>query len=142
MTDKEPSPRPFIRRCEAGDAETLMAMIAQEGESWKEYWQGAGRKKYLKVLSNSTAWLIFEEGVLRGYVRCREDDGFGVYVYDLLVSRAFRGRGYGRLLLERVGREYPGEPVYVMSDADSYYEKLGYERIGSIFTVKPNMREG
>lgn len=142
MTDKEPSPRPLIRRCKAGDAETLMAMIAREGESWKEYSQGAGREKYLKALSNSPTWLLFEEGTLCGYVRCREDDGFGVYVYDLLVSQACRGRGYGRMLLERVCREYPGVPVYVMSDEDGYYEKLGYERIGSIFTVKPNMREG
>ena len=141
MTDKEPSPRPFIRRYEAGDAALLLAMIEQEGEDWKEYWQGAGRNKYLKALSCSTAWLLFEDGTLCGYVRCREDDGFGVYVYDLLVSQAYRGREYGRLLLERVGRETPGETVYVMSDADSYYEKLGYERIGSIFTVKPKTRE-
>ena len=132
----------LIRRYEAGDAEMLLAMIAQEGEDWKEYSQGAGRNKYQKALSNSTAWLLFEDGTLCGYVRCREDDGFGVYVYDLLVSRSHRGREYGRLLLEQVCRETPGETVYVMSDEDGYYEKLGYERIGSIFTVKPKIQEG
>lgn len=132
----------LIRRYEAGDAAQLMAMITQEGEDWKEYWQGAGRNKYLTALSHSTAWLLFEEEALCGFVRCREDDGFGVYVYDLLVSQACRGREYGRLLLERVCRETPGETVYVMSDEDGYYEKLGYERIGSIFTVKPKTQEG
>jgi hypothetical protein len=38
--------------------------------------------------------------------------------------------------MERVCRDFPNQPVYVMSDSDPYYEKLGYEREGSIFIVK------
>ena len=69
--------------------------------------------------------------------RCREDEGFGLYVYDLLVRRSHRGRRLGRTLLEHVSAEFPDQPVYVMSDVDPYYEKLGYRREGSVFVVSP-----
>jgi len=69
-----------------------------------------------------------------GYIRCLEDNGFGVYVYDLLVRKSYRGRQLA--LMERVYQDFPGEPVYVMRDVDLYYEKLGYHREGSIFQIK------
>ena len=31
---------------------------------------------------------------------------------------------------------FSNQPVYVMSGIDTYYEKLGYRREGSIFEVK------
>jgi hypothetical protein len=46
----------------------------------------------------------------------------GVYIFDLLVKKSYRGQ--------------QNQPVYVMSDVDPYYEKLGYRREGSIFEVK------
>ncbi|MGI6659235.1 MAG: GNAT family N-acetyltransferase [Dethiobacteraceae bacterium] len=69
-------------------------------------------------------------------MRCREDDGFGVYIYDLLVRKTHRGRQIGKSLIEWVCQNFQDQPVYVMSDVDRYYEKLGYRREGSIFEVK------
>jgi hypothetical protein len=37
---------------------------------------------------------------------------------------------------KKVCQDFPNQPVYVMSDVDPYYEKLGYRREGSIFEVK------
>lgn len=87
---------------------------------------------YMEIKEYSKA----DETLVCGYARCREDDGFGVYVYDLLVRKAYRGREIGKSLMERVCQDFPDQPVYVMSDVDSYYEKLGYRREGSIFEVK------
>lgn len=38
--------------------------------------------------------------------------------------------------MERVCIDYPNQPIYVMSDVDIYYEKLGFQKIGSIFEAK------
>ncbi len=38
--------------------------------------------------------------------------------------------------MERVCSDFPGDTVYVMSDADKYYEKQGYRREGSVFEVR------
>jgi hypothetical protein len=55
----------------------------------------------------------------------------GFYVYDLLVRQDHRGQGFGKQLIDHVRLFY--EPVYVMSDVDRYYEKIGMSKIGSIF---------
>jgi ribosomal protein S18 acetylase RimI-like enzyme len=79
--------------------------------------------------------VAYEGDSLCGYLRFKEDNGFGVYIYDLLVTKSCRGRGIGKKLIEQVCSDYPEEDTYVMSGADGYYEKLGYSREGSIFKV-------
>jgi len=59
----------------------------------------------------------------------------GVYIYDLLVRKAHTGNQIGKLLMEQACRDFPDQSVYVMSDVDVYYEKLGYMREGTIFEV-------
>ena len=127
----------IIRRYTPEDENLLFAMLEREGDEWKDYWQGSNREKYKKALANCINYLLFEGGTLCGYIRCRDDDGYGVYVYDLLVDKAFRGKEYGRLLMEQVCRDYPDDTVYVMGDIYPYYEdKLGYDIEGKIYIVK------
>ncbi len=126
-----------IRRYEAQDEQDLFGLLEREGDEWKEYWCGPARKKYKRAMRNSVVYLLFEGKELCGYARCRDDDGYGVYVYDLLVDKAHRGKEYGRLLMERACRDFPGAPAYVLGDVYPYYEKLGYAVEGSIYTIKP-----
>lgn len=118
------------------DYDQLFLLIQNEGDEWGDYWKGDGRPKYEKALTQSFGYLTYENEKLCGYIRCRDDNGFGIYIYDLLVDKACRGREYGRLLMEQVCRDYPESPVYVMSDVNDYYKKLGYETAGTIFVVK------
>ena len=126
-----------IKKYTETDYPALLKLLTEQGEDWKEYW-GASREKYEKALSFSTVYLLCEDnGELSGYIRCRDDDGFGVYIYDLLVKPSCRGAGLGRLLMEKVCEDNPDSTVYVMSDVDPYYNKLGYKKAGSIFIVTP-----
>ncbi|MDL2300270.1 GNAT family N-acetyltransferase [Clostridiaceae bacterium OttesenSCG-928-D20] len=129
-----------IRRYSADYEHRLFSLIEHEGEEWKDYWYGSGRGKYIKALNSSITYLLFENEVLCGYARCRDDDGYGVYVYDLLVDKSYRGKDYGRMLMEQVCEDFPDAAVYVMSDVNPYYEKLGYEVEGTIFIVKKSRR--
>lgn len=125
-----------IRQYRKTDEVLLFDLLIDEGEDWVDYHGPAGRSKYIKALESSITYIAYDENLVCGYLRCREDDGFGVYIYDLLVRKSYRGRQIGKCLMERVCRDFPGQSVYVMSDADQYYEKLGYHREGSIFKVK------
>lgn len=125
-----------IREYTQIDADSLFALIQREGEEWEAYWKGDGRKKYENALSNCLTYLILEDDELCGYVRVRDDDGFGTYVMDLLVDKKHRGKEYGRLLMERVCHEYPDNEVYVLGDVYPYYEKLGYKEEGKVYNVK------
>ena len=126
----------MIRLYTPEDADQLFALIEHEGDEWQDYWRGDGKAKYMKALSNSITYLLFEGETLCGYARCRDDDGFGIYVLDLLVDKEYRGNEYGRLLMEQVCHSFPGDVVYVTGDVYPYYEKLGYEVEGKIYIVK------
>ena len=128
----------IIRKFIPEDIDCLFALIEREGLEWT-YWQGDNRAKYQKALANCITYLVFEDDTICGYARCRDDDGFGVYVFDLLVDKLYRGKEYGRLLMEQVCRDFPSEAVYVTGGTDvySYYEdKLGYAEEGKVYTVK------
>ncbi|MBV1757188.1 MAG: GNAT family N-acetyltransferase [Dethiosulfatibacter sp.] len=125
-----------IKRYSIADAPLLFDMLVDEGDEWSDYHGSAGRDKYIKALESSTTYIAYDNTIVCGYARCREDNGFGVYVYDLLVRKSYRGNQLGKMLMEQVCIEFPDQPVYVMSDVDPYYEKLGYRREGSIFEVK------
>ena len=125
-----------IKRYSNTDESHLFEMLTEEGEDWSDYYGEKGHSKYLKALESSFTYVIYDDNVLCGYIRCREDDGFGIYVYDLLVRKSYRGRQFGKKLMEQVHKDFANQPVYVMSDVDPYYEKLGFRKIGAIFEVK------
>ena len=125
----------YIRRYNLSDSVALFALIEREGEEW-EYWQGDNIEKYQKALENSIVYLVFEGETLCGYARCRNDSGFGIYVLDLLVDKAYRGKEYGRLLMEQACLDNPNDAVYVTGDVYPYYEKLGYEIEGKLYRVE------
>lgn len=130
----------IIRRYGKNDESQLFALLEREGEEWSGYWYGENRKKYTKALDHSISYLIFSKDELCGYARCRDDDGFGAYVYDLLVDKSHRGKEYGRLLMEQVCKDFPESEVYVLGDNYPYYEKLGYAIEGTIYIVKPKLQ--
>lgn len=125
-----------IKRYSEAEETLLFEMLIDEGDDWLDYHGPAGRGKYIKALESSITYIAYDDTLVCGYVRIREDDGFGVYIYDLLVRKTHRGNQIGKILMEQVCKDFSNQPVYVMSDVDPYYEKLGYSRVGSIFEVK------
>ena len=115
------------------DERQLMEMIDQE-EGWN-YAQETLAEKYKAALETSITYVAYEGDVLCGYSRSLNDFDTYIYVCDLLVMSAYRGRELGRKLMESIYLDYPGQVVYVMSDVNEYYEKVNYTRIGWIFEV-------
>ncbi|WP_313343155.1 GNAT family N-acetyltransferase [Sedimentibacter sp.] len=126
----------IIKRYSTADEMPLFDMLKEEGDEWSDYHGAKGHAKYLRALESSVTYLAYDRSILCGYARCREDDGFGIYVYDLLVRKTYRGKQIGKMLMEQACKDFSDQSVYVMSDVDIYYEKLGYRREGSIFEVK------
>ncbi len=110
-------------------------MLQDEGQDWSCYWAEDVCNKYRQALQQSITYVCYVDDVLCGYSRSLDDCGFYVYVCDLLVRPEYRGRNIGRMLMECIVRDYPGQTVYVMSDVDEYYRKQGYKREGSVFEV-------
>ena len=125
-----------IRKYNKADEKILFDLLIDEGDEWIDYHGPKGRSQYIKAIESSVTYIACHENIVCGYVRCREDDGFGVYIFDLLVRKSYRGNQFGKRLMDRVCEDFPNQQVYVMSDVDPYYEKLGYTKEGSIFVVQ------
>jgi GNAT superfamily N-acetyltransferase len=126
----------LIRKYSKLDEKAVMALITQEGEEWACYYDDDHQETYKKNLEKSIVYLAIDHDHVIGYARALEDFGFYIYVCDLLVSKSYRGQGLGKKLMESIALDYPNLTVYVMSDEDTYYEKLGYQKEGHIFEVK------
>lgn len=112
-----------------------MHMLESESPDWECYTAEDIVETFKRALSNSITYVAYEDGTLCGYSRSIQDNGFFIYVSDLLVAKPFRSRKIAKRLLECVCRDYPDHTVYVLSDVDGFYEKKGYTREGSVFKV-------
>lgn len=117
------------------DEDAIMKIIEDEGEEWICYSSAESSPKYREALEKSITYVAYEGEDICGYSRSIDDNSFYIFVCDLLVSPDYRGRNIGRALMECIYDDYPDKTVYVMSDVDLYYEKLGYKREGSVFEV-------
>ncbi|MCL2695448.1 MAG: GNAT family N-acetyltransferase [Clostridiales bacterium] len=125
-----------IRRYQLSDETNLFAMLREEGPEWEGYWGEDNQEKYKAALKSSVVFVAYEGEQLCGYARCREDNGYGIYVYDLLVRKQSRGRHIGRALMETARDTYPNAPAYVLGDVPEYYEnKLGYRVEGTVYII-------
>lgn len=110
----------------------LLKVIKSEGEEWKEYFNS----KYQEVLKHSITYVAYIDNELCGYSRSINDHGLYLLVIDLLVAKKHRGHSIGRKLLEILSTNYPNQDIFVLSDVDGYYQKIGYRKEGSIFKIE------
>lgn len=110
----------------------LLEIIKSEGEEWKDYFN----PKYQIVLKKSVTYVAYIDNILCGYSRSVNDFGLYIWVIDLLVDEKYRGNSIGQKLMECLLVDFPNQDVFVMSDVDEYYNKLGYKKEGSIFKIE------
>ncbi|MEQ8358021.1 MAG: GNAT family N-acetyltransferase [Cytophagales bacterium] len=116
------------------DYPALIKLIKSEGEEWQDYLKPV----YILAMDNSISYVATADDTLCGYSRSVYDSGLFIWVIDLLVHKNFRGHAIGKQLMDCILKDFPKCDVYVMSDVDGYYHKLGYDKEGSIFKVKGN----
>lgn len=120
--------------CEKTDYDSLISLFKSE-KDWDWFLSSEIMEKHKKSLGESITYIIFYKNEIIGYIRAIEDIGSYIYVCELLVNSKYRGKGSGKILLDRLITDYPEHHTLVMSDVDQYYQKLGYKREGSIFKV-------
>lgn len=111
----------------------LIALLKKEPD-WNSFTHAGTIDVFKSALLSSQTYICKSQGEVCGYLRALVD-GFGIYISELYVAPAFRNNGYGRGLLKELHQDHPDQVVYVLSDEDLYYEKLGYKRVGSVFQL-------
>lgn len=111
----------------------LLALLAAESD-WREFMSAESLPRFRRALRDTLTLVCFDDGRVCGYLRALVD-GFGVYASELYVAPAARRRRHGRALLQHLRDAHAGQDVFVLSDEDAYYEKLGCARVGSVFRL-------
>jgi ribosomal protein S18 acetylase RimI-like enzyme len=140
-----------IRNATPGDLDLLMSLVERlEAElpdfSYPEYPVASEREKVERMVNQGVALIAEEDGNPVGYALARfgEHGPTTVYVSDLWVDSASRGRGIGRELVRRVSTDAATrESTHVVLDVDSrnrdaiaFYEHLGFAE-GAKILVAP-----
>jgi len=113
----------------------LIELITSEGDEWQDYFLKDKVEFFLDSCNKSITYLLTDGKDVIGYIRSLEDFNYAIYICDLLVHKNHRGKEYGHKLMSHAKSLYPNFDLYVMSDVDPYYEKLHYEKVGSIFKL-------
>ena len=111
----------------------LIALLKVEPD-WNSFTGADKINTFKNVLQNSETYIYKSQSKICGYLRALVD-GFGIYVSELYIAPSYRNNGYGKELLRRIKQQHPDQEVYVFSDEDLCYEKLGCKRVGSIFQL-------
>ena len=111
----------------------LLNLLGQEPD-WSSFLSDTAIDTFRESLLEGETFVCVSHGSVCGYLRALVD-GFGIYVSELYVAPQFRGNAFGKELLARVKQEHPTQDVYIFSDEDRYYEKLGCKRVGSVFQL-------
>ncbi|MGD9095724.1 MAG: GNAT family N-acetyltransferase [Chromatiales bacterium] len=120
----------------------VLSAIRKEPD-WEIFTARGAIDNYRKRLEASVTYVCHDQGEFCGYLRAILDDAFALYISELYVVPEKRNQMVGRSLLARVGRDFHGLNVYVLSDEDAFYEKAGYKRVGSVFQIgAPSDNEG
>jgi len=118
-----------------GDNEDAVISAIKGDPAWDLFTNERSLDNYKKSLDKSITYVCYENGAFCGYLRALLDDGFAIYISELFVVPEWRGRAVGRSLITKVKTNYRHLTVYALSDEDTYYEKLGYRSIGSVYEI-------
>ena len=99
------------------------------------YWaKGRTREAVIKSMQNSICFGIYINDKQVGFARVLSDNVFA-YVTDLFVIEEHRGKGYSKVLMEKIllYEELSEIELWVLAtkDAQDLYEKFGFESISN-----------
>ena len=115
--------------------EDAVLSAIKKDPDWEVFTNEKAIDNYRKNLCESITYVCYDNGAFGGYLRALLDDGFAIYISELFVVPEWRSRAIGRKLIAKVKMDFRHLTVYALSDEDTYYEKLGHKRIGSVFEI-------
>ncbi|HEM6116682.1 GNAT family N-acetyltransferase [Streptococcus pluranimalium] len=113
-----------VRFADSEDMVSLSKLYQSQG------WESFTEERIVHLLESSHYMLIEENGVIIAFLRYLTDDVLTTFIAEILVDKAFRGQGLGRLLVEEIMNLHPKTRLELISEADDFYNHLGFRNVG------------
>lgn len=113
-----------VRFADSEDMVSLSKLYQSQG------WESFTEERIVHLLESSHYILIEENGVIIAFLRYLTDDVLTTFIAEILVDKAFRGQGLGRLLVEEIMNLHPKTRLELISEADDFYDHLRFRNVG------------
>ncbi|MFZ7333234.1 GNAT family N-acetyltransferase [Streptococcus pluranimalium] len=113
-----------VRFADSEDMVSLAKLYQSQG------WESFTEERIVHLLESSHYILIEENGVIIAFLRYLTDDVLTTFIAEILVDKAFRGQGLGRLLVEEIMNLHSKTRLELISEADDFYDHLGFRNVG------------
>ncbi len=102
----------------------------------RTYWaKGRSREEIEKTIANSLCFSLFKGDEQVGFTRVLTDGVAYAVILDMVIREDFRGQGLGGWLCQCLVEHpqvTPLRQVLWTSDADRFYQKLGFEEMSML----------
>lgn len=116
-----------MRKVRFADSEDMLSLSKlYQSQGWESFTE----ERIVHLLESSHYMLIEENGVIIAFLRYLTDDVLTTFIAEILVDKAFRGQGLGRLLVEEIMNLHPKTRLELISEADDFYDHLGFRNVG------------
>lgn len=107
------------------DYSDIFSLYKEEG------WTNFSFETICDIYSASIGMVVQVDQKIVGVIRAITDTKLTLFICELIVDKNYRRQGYGRKLIEEVHSLYPNTQVELISDANNFYESLGFRTVGS-----------
>lgn len=89
------------------------------------------KSAYEKALERSISYVAMENGKIIGYIRAISDNVYLTFIAELVVAKNYRKKHIGTSLIKHIEINHPTCKVELISDADLFYQKNGFQIVGT-----------
>ena len=76
--------------------------------------------------------LVVEENQkILGFARYLTDEVMTTFLAEIIIDKAYRGKGLGRRLIAEIHQKHPLTRIELISEADGFYQTVGFKPVGT-----------
>ena len=119
----------IIRPASTKDCQAIYSLY--QNEKWISFTE----EKVTSLFStNLSHYLVVEENQkILGFARYLTDEVMTTFLAEIIIDKAYRGKGLGQQLIEEIHKKYPLTRIELISEVDGFYQTVGFKPVGTGF---------
>ena len=119
----------IIRPASIKDCQAIYTLY--QNEKWISFTEEKVRSLFSTNLSH---YLVVEENQkILGFARYLTDEVMTTFLAEIIIDKAYRGKGLGRRLIAEIHQKYPLTRIELISEVDGFYRSISFKPVGTGF---------
>ena len=98
-----------------------------------EIWLSFTDEKVTSLFSTNLShfFVLEEDQKILGIARYLTDEVMTTFLAEIIIDKAYRGKGLGRRLIAEIHQKHPLTRIELISEADGFYQTVGFKPVGT-----------